>query len=104
MAVRKAASPGTVLALEGWHYALERKDLLGTYLIDMNAMFFGMPNALFPAFGALYGEQYVGLLYAAGPAGALLISLTSGWTKSISRHGLAIAGAAAPLPSKWSAT
>lgn len=80
--------------LEGWHYALERKDLLGTYLIDMNAMFFGMPNALFPAFGAVYGEQYVGFLYAAGPAGALLISLTSGWTKSISRHGMAISWAA----------
>lgn len=80
--------------LEGWRYALERKDLLGTYLIDMNAMFFGMPNALFPAFGAIYGEQYVGLLYAAGPVGALLVSLTSGWTKSIRRHGLAISWAA----------
>jgi MFS family permease len=37
---------------EGWRYALKRRDLLGTYLIDMNAMFFGVPNALFPAFGA----------------------------------------------------
>ncbi|MGI9074085.1 MAG: MFS transporter [Bryobacteraceae bacterium] len=37
---------------EGWRYALQRRDLLGTYLIDMNAMFFGVPNAVFPASGA----------------------------------------------------
>lgn len=79
---------------EGWHYALERKDLLGTYLIDMNAMFFGMPNALFPAFGAIFGEQNVGWLYSAGPVGALLCSVTSGWAKHIVHHGQAIAWAA----------
>ena len=79
---------------EGWRYALQRKDLLGTYLIDMNAMFFGMPNALFPAFGAVFGAQYTGWLYAAGPVGALLLSLSSGWTRRIRRHGLAIAWAA----------
>ncbi|MBI2687602.1 MAG: MFS transporter [Acidobacteria bacterium] len=79
---------------EGWRYALQRKDLLGTYLIDMNAMFFGIPNALFPAFGAIFGPQNVGWLYAAGPVGALLLSLTSGWAKHIKRHGLAIAVAA----------
>jgi hypothetical protein len=33
---------------EGWRYALQRRDLLGTYLINMNAIFFGMPNAVFP--------------------------------------------------------
>ena len=37
------------MLLEGWRYARKRQDLLGTYLIDMNAVFFGMPNALFPA-------------------------------------------------------
>jgi len=80
---------------EGWRYAWQRKDLLGTYLIDMNAMFFGMPNALFPAFGTLFGEQNVGWLYSAGPLGALLLSLTSGWAKKIIHHGQAIAWAAA---------
>jgi MFS family permease len=79
---------------EGWRYAWSRRDLLGTYLIDINAMFFGMPNALFPAFGDVFGADKVGLLYSAGPAGALLISMTSGWTKRIDRHGLAIAWAA----------
>ena len=80
---------------EGWHYALERRDLLGTYLIDLNAMFFGMPNALFPAFGAVLGEQYVGWLYAAGSVGAVIVSLTSGWTKKIVRHGMAVSWSAA---------
>ena len=78
----------------GWRYALERRDLLGTYLIDMNAMFFGMPNALFPAFGESLGPQNVGWLYTAGPVGALLVSLSSGWTGQIRRHGIAIAWAA----------
>jgi MFS family permease len=80
--------------VEGWRYALRRRDLLGTYLIDINAMFFGMPNALFPAFGALFGEQYVGWLYSAAPIGALLLSVTSGWTSRLDRHGIAIASAA----------
>jgi MFS family permease len=78
---------------EGWRYALQRKDLLGTYLIDMNAMFFGMPNALFPAFGDVFGRQNVGWLYSAGPVGALLLSLTSGWVRRFRRHGMVIAWA-----------
>jgi hypothetical protein len=80
---------------EGWRYALRRKDLLGTYLIDMNAMFFGMPNALFPAFGGVFGDRNIGWLYSAGPAGALLLSVTSGWARRFRRHGMAIAWAAA---------
>jgi MFS family permease len=80
---------------EGWRYALQRRDLLGTYLVDMNAMFFGIPNALFPAFGGVFGDRNVGWLYSAAPVGALLLSLTSGWTRHIRRHGLAIAWAAA---------
>ncbi len=80
---------------EGWRYALHRKDLLGTYLIDMNAMFFGMPNALFPALGGVFGERNIGWLYSAAPVGALLLSVTSGWTSRFRRHGMAIAWAAA---------
>jgi len=79
---------------EGWRYALSRRDLLGTYLIDMNAMFFGMPNALFPAFGETFGAQNVGWLYTAGPVGALAISISSGWASKVKRHGLAITWAA----------
>lgn len=80
--------------LEGWRYARSRQDLLGTYLIDMNAMFFGMPNALFPALGERLGPGSVGLLYAAPAVGAVLASLTAGWTARVHRHGLAIVYAA----------
>ena len=65
--------------LEGWRYARGRQDLLGTYLIDINATFFGMPNALFPAMAEQWGTASVGLLYAAPSLGAMIAALTSGW-------------------------
>ena len=42
-----AEKPAISALLEGVRYAFGRKDLLGTYLIDLAAMFFAMPNALF---------------------------------------------------------
>ena len=80
---------------EGVRYAWQRKEILGTYLIDMNAMFFGMPTALFPAIAANFGAETVGFFYAAPAVGALFATLTSGWTKKINRHGLFVAIAAA---------
>src|SRR3954471_6784283 len=81
---------------EGFRYARSRQELLGTYLVDMNAMFFGMPMALFPALAAGYGgAKVLGLLYAAPAAGALVMALTSGWAKRVHRHGRAVALAAA---------
>ncbi len=81
--------------VEGLHYAWKRKDILGTYLIDMNAMFFGMPTALFPAMAANFGAGTVGFFYAAPSAGALVATLTSGWAKKVNRQGLVVAFAAA---------
>ena len=80
---------------EGLQYAWRRKDILGTYLIDMNAMFFGMPTALFPAMAANFGAGTVGFFYAAPSVGALVATLTSGWAKKVNRHGLFVAVAAA---------
>ncbi len=80
---------------EGLHYASRRKEILGTYLIDMNAMFFGMPTALFPAMAANFGAGTVGFFYAAPSVGALVATLTSGWAKKVNRHGLFVALAAA---------
>lgn len=81
--------------VEGVQYAWRRKEILGTYLIDMNAMFFGMPTALFPAVAANFGAETVGLFYAAPSVGALLATLTSGWAKKVHRHGLFVSLAAA---------
>jgi MFS family permease len=78
-----------------WKYAFSRQELLGTYFIDIAAMFFAMPQALYPALAVIYGEKFVGFFPAAIAAGALIASLTSGWTKNIHRHGLLVTIAAA---------
>jgi len=64
---------------------------MGTYLVDIVAMFFGMPTALFPALAPHYGGAgALGLLYAAPSVGALLATATSGWTRRVHRHGRAV--------------
>jgi MFS family permease len=80
---------------DGVRYARSRQDLLGSYLVDMNAMFFGIPTALFPQVAShLGGAAILGVLYAAPSAGSLLVTLTSGWASRIRRHGRAVALAA----------
>ena len=65
---------------QGLRYAMSRQDLLGTYLVDMAAMFFAMPLALYPAMAADVLQQpwVLGLLYSAGSVGSLLAAVTSG--------------------------
>ena len=80
---------------KAWRYAFSRQELVGTYFIDIAAMFFAMPQALYPALAVIYGDKYVGFFPASIAAGALVASLTSGWTKNIHRHGLMVTIAAA---------
>jgi MFS family permease len=78
---------------EGLAYLKGRRMLLSTFAIDINAMVFGMPRALFPALGTgLYGggASTVGLLYAAPGAGALLGALFTGWVGRVRRQGWAV--------------
>ncbi|MGH2442959.1 MAG: MFS transporter [Chloroflexota bacterium] len=90
-----AEKPSLNRVLEGLRYARSRQELMGTYLVDMAAMFFGMPMALFPALATHYGGASVlGLLYAAPGAGAFLITVTSGWSNRVHRHGRAVVVAA----------
>ena len=94
-AFEKSEKPAISALFEGLRYALSRKDLLGTYLIDLAAMFFAMPNALFPFWAdQLDAKWSLGLFYAAGTIGSVLITLTSGWTKSYRWHGKAVIWAA----------
>ncbi len=79
---------------KAWRYAFSRQELVGTYFIDIAAMFFAMPQALYPALAVIYGEKYIGFFPAAIAAGAMLASITSGWTKHIHRHGLLVTVAA----------
>ena len=81
---------------EGVAYARSRPELVGTYLIDLNAMIFGLPNALFVALAPQFGgATALGLLYAAPAVGALLASAMSGWASHVTRHGRVIVLAAA---------
>jgi MFS family permease len=90
-----AGAPSLRSIAEGLRYARGRPELLGTYLVDINAMFFGMPQALFPAIAAGYGgAEVLGLMLAAPAVGSLLVALFSGWTKHVHRHGRAVALAA----------
>lgn len=80
----------------GLRYAVSRQDLMGTYIVDFVAMIFGMPNALFPAIATSFGgAKALGMLYSAPAVGALLISVVSGWSTRVKRHGVAIAISAA---------
>jgi predicted MFS family arabinose efflux permease len=78
---------------EGFSYLRGRQVIQGVYLLDIDAMVFGMPRALFPALGLDFfhgGAQAVGFLYAAPGAGALIGALTTGWVKSVRRQGRAV--------------
>jgi len=82
--------------LSGIRYARRRPELVGSYLVDLAAMTFSFPNALFPFMAAeLHAPWAVGLMFAAPSAGAVAASATSGWAGRVHRHGRAIALAAA---------
>jgi MFS family permease len=93
-----AERPGLRRIAEGFRFVKRKKVLLGMFLVDSNAMVFGMPRALFPAL-ALHrfdgGAGVLGLMYAAPYAGALTASLLSGWIAHVRRQGLIVSIAAA---------
>ncbi|MCW2793637.1 MAG: entS 1 [Nocardioides sp.] len=82
---------------EGLRYALSRRDLLGTYLVDIAAMLLALPVVLFPALveEVFRRPELLGLLYSAETVGALLATALSGWTSRVHHHGRAIVVAAA---------
>jgi MFS family permease len=78
---------------EGLGYIRGRQVIQGVYLLDIDAMVFGMPRALFPALGLDFfhgGARAVGFLYAAPGVGALIGALTTGWVKAVRRQGRAV--------------
>ena len=82
--------PSLKAIAESWRYARGRQELIGTYVLDIIAMFFGMPMALFPAIAEQFPGASVGWFYSMLAVGPLVVSLTSGWTGRVRRHGLAI--------------
>lgn len=78
---------------EGFRFLKGRQVLIATFLIDLDAMIFGMPRALFPVLALStfrVGPTGLGLLTAAPAAGALIGALSAGWVGRARRQGLAV--------------
>jgi MFS family permease len=81
---------------EGFRYLKGRPVLQSTFSVDLIAMVFGMPRALFPQIAdqAFRGPEEGGLafavLFAAIPAGAVVGGVFSGWVSGVSRQGVAV--------------
>lgn len=87
---------GLKMIVEGLTYAARRPELIGTYVVDIVAMTFAMPMAVFPALAAQWeGSNAAGYLYSAMSAGALLVTVFSRWTAGVKRRGAAVILAAA---------
>ncbi len=80
--------PGFTSVFDGFSYAWNRKDLLGTYIVDLLAMILAMPNVLFPAWVEKINKSWsLGLFYAAGTVGALLVGFFSSLMGRFKKHG-----------------
>lgn len=95
---REETTPPSLAGIgQGLRYAFSRRDLLGTYLVDIAAMLLALPVVLFPALAEEVFDrpEFLGLLYSAETVGALLATALSGWTSRVNHHGRAIVVAAA---------
>ena len=101
---------------EGLRFVRGNRALMGSFAIDLVAMTFGMPRALFPVLAvSVYGAgaSGTGLLFAAVSAGATVAALTTRWLEHVRRLGLIVIGAvivwgaaialAGVMPSIWPA-
>ena len=111
---RSETTPPSLRAIgEGISYAFGRRDLLGTYFVDIAAMLMAMPTVLFPALveDVFERPELLGLLYTAGTVGSIIATALSGWTGRVHHHGRAIVisaaaygaciAAAGLMPSIW---
>jgi MFS family permease len=81
---------------EGVRYAKSRPELIGTYVVDIVAMIFAMPMALFPMMAEQWsGATAAGWLYSSMAIGSLAVTLFSGWSSKVQRHGAIVVAAAA---------
>jgi len=87
----EGTKPSFRAIVEGLQYARSRPELIGTYIVDMVAMTFAMPMALFPSMATNWGgPKSLGWLYSAMAMGFLASTVISGWTRKVDRHGVAV--------------
>jgi MFS family permease len=91
-----AGTPGLRAVVDGLVYLRGHPILLTSFLVDLIAMIFGMPRALFPQIahvdfaGPAEGGLAFALLFAAIPAGSVIGGVLSGWVSRVERQGLAV--------------
>ena len=90
---RSLVATGWQELAEGVSFLRGKPVLQATFYVDLVAMIFGMPRALFPVlavtrFGG--GSEVVGLLFSSAAIGAVLGALTGGWVRHVRRQGLAV--------------
>ena len=89
----KVGTPGLRSVIEGFAYLRHQPVLLMSFVVDLIAMIFGMPRALFPeiAHVSFHGPQDGGiafaLLFAAIPAGSVIGGVFSGWISRVEAQG-----------------
>ncbi len=89
-------TPGFGAVIDGFVYLKGHRVLLMSFVLDLIAMVFGMPRALFPEIahldfgGPAAGGLVFALLFAAIPAGAVLGGVFSGWVSHVDRQGRAV--------------
>jgi MFS family permease len=78
--------------LQGLRFLRGHSVIMSVFAVDLLAMVFGMPRAVFPALAERLGggSQLYGLLLSSVAAGAFVASLASGWTARIRRQGRAV--------------
>jgi MFS family permease len=94
----EAARPGLRSIAEGLRFAVDRRIVLATFAIDLNAMVFGMPSSLFPQLALTVfntGAAGYGLMNAAPAVGALVGAAFSGWVSRVRRPGLGVVASVA---------
>lgn len=97
--LEKVGRAGLRSVLEGFAYLRGHTVLLMSFVVDIIAMVFGMPRALFPQIahesfgGPIDGGLAFALLFAAIPLGAVLGGVFSGWVSRVSRQGVAVIAA-----------
>ena len=90
------SSPGLTAVIDGFRYLRTQPVLMMSFVVDIIAMVFGMPRALFPEMahvdfgGPAEGGLAFALLFAAIPAGAVVGGVLSGWVSRVERQGLAV--------------
>lgn len=87
----ETVAPGWQSIKQGLGFLKRNEVLHSSFLVDVNAMAFAMPRALFPALAIDrygLGAGFAGVLYAAPAVGALLGGLASGWLAHVRRQGL----------------